>query len=293
MTTELRLRTMDLDLAKITDLTKIEEVAAALMKSADECTDVDTRAKIEMDLGEAISYYGEVSKNDFYTAASKSGDRMMYAVKTIFYDTIRLHDLKDPVTHLVTGRELIHSAQPVDLDRMNAHYDGIGADKIWRSELSEFSWELNLALAAEIGAADAVSMLNRYRGNFYADKLAKDVGLGKNPVSKTKILLSTRRIVGHMIGAEWESKVLSKHVAFIKGAYSKAAPKTVAGLDVLTSKGMCGVLRQVCSMIVLGVDPTIKSRDLDRAIKEAAKAASKEAVKAEPKAEQKPESEQK
>ena len=292
-TTELKLRTIDIDLAKITDLAKIEEVAKTLVKSADECKDTDVRDRIELDIGETVSYYGDTSKDAFYTAASKSGDRMMYAVKTVFYDTIRLHPIKDPVTGVVTSREIIHAAQPVDLDHMNTHYDGIGADKIWRSELSEYSWELNIALATEVGASAVKAQLEKYRGNFYADKLAKDIGLGKNPVSKTKILLSTRRIAGHMIGSEWESKVLSTHVAFIKNAYSKVAPRSLAGLDVLTSKGMCGVMRMICSMIVLGIEPTVRSRDLERAIKEAAKIAAKEAAKAETKAEPKQDEEQK
>ena len=215
---------------KYNELTLNEKTPAKDIKATQDALDKD------------LADYKVQANHLFYEECEASGDAML-----------ETRDVTDKESK-ITKRIVEEKPTTVDLDAMHKYSlevlkkDGIGKNKNWRNLLQKINFCLTLRVAKAIGVKDEV--YKDLEGYYTINAIAKDIDLGKNPLSNTQVLKTLQRAVTDMIGEEY--KATSHDVAYMQECISKRAGSSV--IKAATHKEFYKILLDVCHHIVTG-DP--------------------------------------
>lgn len=226
---------------KYNELTLNEKTPAKDIKATQDALDKD------------LADYKVQANHLFYEECEASGDAMLEAVKRQDVVYLKTRDVTDKESK-ITKRIVEEKPTTVDLDAMHKYSlevlkkDGIGKNKNWRNLLQKINFCLTLRVAKAIGVKDEV--YKDLEGYYTINAIAKDIDLGKNPLSNTQVLKTLQRAVTDMIGEEY--KATSHDVAYMQECISKRAGSGV--IKAATHKEFYKILLDVCHHIVTG-DP--------------------------------------
>lgn len=225
-----------------TNLAELKALAEEYLAKAEDAEEVSVKKDIEADLDEIIDEYGKQSKMQTYEAASKSGNAMEYAVKTFFYPVIKVAEKKEKDTDIVI-RSIGMAQRPIDLGDLHKRLKGIGADTKWIYTAEKLNFYLTVRAAQRVGAtvkSDAFRM----------HEIARDISLGKNPVSNTNMLKTLQTVITEMLGEGY--KATSHDVNYLIDVYANDSKKSKTAITAANHKTLRNYLKKVCYRILTG-----------------------------------------
>lgn len=209
----------------------------------------------EMDkaLDKVVKFYASEAKRLCYAAARKSGDPMMYAIKTNTYEVIKVQT-KDEV------RSLVMADRDIDLlDLWKTEKNGIGANINWKWYAEKFNYRFHARVAEDLGDIETAKKLkteSNYRMNPEAMGIdvpfpAIDVDLS---VSNNNLKTALKTVCSMMVGEKANGKSISANkedIAYVLNAIT--ALKRGGKIKVATDKDFATILKNVLRHVVFDI----------------------------------------
>lgn len=204
----------------------------------------DDASKLDSEIAEKISEYGELTRDICLMECAETDDPMLEAVKRLEYETLAVKDSKEDGSDFKV-RTIVDRVKPIDPVKLDEFVSGgIGHNKNWKLMIEQFNLRMTLKVAEDIGV-DPKGINDSY----YMSKLARDVDLGKTPCSKTNLLKTLQLIVSAMIGDDY--KAITHDVNYIMAVYSKKGRKALT-VTASNHKQMRQIIMEICHRIVTG-----------------------------------------
>lgn len=225
-----------------TNLEEIRSIAEEKLSKADEAENVAEQKKLNEELDEVINHYTAVSKKLCYESCKASEDPLKTAILKFSFPSIKVKEEKDKDTGIVT-RRIIDVEKPIDIGDLHKKLGGVGADPKWLAMAENFNFHLTLRTAQRMNVtidSDAYKLSD----------LARQIDLGKNPCSNTKLLATLQAIVTAMLGEEY--KATSHDVNYLCDCYASDNKKSKTSITAANHKTLRAYLKKVCYRILTG-----------------------------------------
>lgn len=188
----------------------------------------------------AVNEYTNIARDECFEILVAAEDPMLAAVLMLEYPTIRIVDKKDE--NKTPVRTIEDSTKYIDLLKLHKKVNGgIGKDKNWHLMIEKLNLLMTAQKAIDLGI-DPKSVNDSYA----MSDIAKQIDLGKNPTSKTKILETVQIVVTAMIGENFKAK--SHDVNFLFSVYSKKSRKALT-VSCANHKYMRQYMMEICHRI--------------------------------------------
>lgn len=194
----------------------------------DERNEIMTKAMIE--LPDYESEYAKASEYETFLRIKDAEHPMKQAIIEREYPIVRHRDVKDEITKIKVGIELVSSTRKIDLLRFDKFCQSKASNNnLWEYSVSKFNQLLCLRVATKLGAD-----VNKIKKSYYLTKIASDIELGKTPTSNNQVLIQLQRVIDDIIyedngNGKNKYKATSHDVEFIDAVYTKK------GRDVCTA----------------------------------------------------------
>ena len=204
----------------------------------------DVASGIEEDMTKLINQYTAQAREDCFNEIKTYDDPMLEAVKRLTFTTIRIKDIKQG-DDKIPVRTIEEVEKPIDVLRLhNSVKGGIGADKQWMYKIEKFNMLMTAQKCIDLGqdpkeVYDCMTM----------QKISKEIDMGKNPTSKTKILATLTGVVQAMIGEEY--KPVSHDVNYLMTIFAKKNRKALS-VTCANHRYMRNYIMEICHRIVSG-----------------------------------------
>ena len=187
-----------------------------------------------------VNEYTNIARDECFEILVAAEDPMLAAVLMLEYPTIRIVDKKDE--NKIPVRTIEDSTKYIDLLKLHKKVNGgIGKDKNWHLMIEKLNILMTAQKAIDLGI-DPKSVNDSYA----MSDIAKQIDLGKNPTSKTKILETVQIVVTAMIGENFKAK--SHDVNFLFSVYSKKSRKALT-VSCANHKYMRQYMMEICHRI--------------------------------------------
>lgn len=245
-------------------LEEIKAIIIALNEAVCKAEKVDERQEIESDLDETIGYYNNAQKTKVYAECQKAKNPMAKAVETFWIPTIRIKETVDKKAEIpIIVRTVVEGQKAIDLLDFDKKAGGIGADPNWRFAIQRFNRFMTVDVALGIGAEIDID-------NFHMADAAKQISLGKTPMSKTQSIKTIQGIIDQMLGDYLNNpdypkafKVNQYDVRYIKEAYTKKDNKSIGGLNAANHKALTAIFMDIANRVLTGrVGYTLKQKEI-------------------------------
>ena len=237
------------------------EVADALCKERNAASiddDRHTMTLIDEFIPEVIQAYTAESRRQCFKHCIDSGDPMMTAIRTLQFDAIRtkLTKNKEEGTEIMT---IEPTKKPIDLLRLQDKAGRcIGKSEKWHFMIEKFNLLLTCKVACSIGADPT-----EIHSSIYMSEVAKDIRLGKSPVSKSNLRRTLGAIIAAMIGDEYAEKVLSCDVNYLLTIYTKKGNRETKTVKVADAKFLTMYIAEIANEMVLRAEGSAEGYKTD------------------------------
>ena len=245
-------------------LEEIRVIIETLNRAVCEAEKVEDRNKIENELDATIGYYNNAQKTRVYTECKRAKNPMAKAVEVFWVPQIRIKTSVDKKQEIpVIIRTVAEGKKAIDLLDFDKWADGIGADTKWKFSIQRFNRFMTTDVALGIGAE--VDM-----DNFHMADAAKQIALGKTPMSKTQSIKTIQGIVDQMLGDYLNDpdypkafKVNQYDVRYIKEAYTSKDKKSIGGLNAANHKALTAIFMDIANRVLTGrIGYSLKQKEI-------------------------------
>ena len=207
--------------------------------------------KIMVEIDDAVSEYTKGVKAMCYEDILKAENPALTAITLLTYTTIAAKEEKVDDSDLKVLK-IIDRVKPIDLRDLHKHADGgIGADKNWIYQVEFLNKKLTYRRAEELGVSK--DNLKAIDDSYAMNSIAKEIDMGKNPVSNTQMLKTLQAVITAIIGKDAEGKeykVTSHDVAFLLSIYSRKSREALK-VSCANHKVFTGYLAEIAHRVVL------------------------------------------
>lgn len=250
------------------NLTALKAFAIKALALSEVAETTDDRAELDELVDDIVAMYTGEAKDACYASALSSENPMHYAINTFFFKSIRVKNVIDKETKMVS-RTIEDCDKKIDLLDLhkkvlsmtkNAH--GIGTDSNWVFAAEKFNYYLTYRAAMEMGD-NRLSEVLKGNDNFIMNKISKEFDLGKNPVSNNQLKRTLQTIVHMMIGEEFQIKACD--LAYLNQVYIKDNGKSRTGVMTANHKTLVEYLKKICYRVMNNLDGyEVESREVKK-----------------------------
>ncbi len=173
---------------------------------------------------------------------------MIAACRVGEYDAVKVKEDKVDPDSSETILKVEDTTRKFDLGDVHKRFNGIGADHKWIHAVEKLNCEMTAARAKELGCSD--DRLTKIRDSFRMGQIARELSLGKNPVSNTNIMKTITSIVTMMLGEEYGKKALKHDLRYLQFVFTKADSKNLLKVKCANNKQMRTYMLSICHRIV-------------------------------------------
>lgn len=203
-------------------------------------------AKIEATTQERIKEYTSEARSIVFDDCKATGNPMIEAVTRLTFMTIATKDEKDDEGG-VPVRKVVDKERYIDLEKLDKHCGGIGANEQWLHIVQKMNFLLTAQKAVDLGIKP--ENLKRLNDSYSMSAIAAQYDMGKNPCSKTNLLKTLQTIVTAMLGEGY--KATSHDVNYLMSIYSKKGRKALT-VSCANHSNFRNYIAEVCHRIVTG-----------------------------------------
>ena len=238
---------------KIVSRSEVKTIAEELLILRESAEKTDERNDWDAKLEKAVGYYTALSKAECYAAAKSSGDPMLYACKTRWFDTIKVKPTKDKDNKDVVLWSIEDSHRNIDLidlDTNNKAAGGIGRSIELNGKLTNWKYVVEYLHALLIYRAFERSGKPIPMDSINMHDIARAINMGKTPLSNTNIARTFQYGISAMLGDEY--KINAKDIHVLLDTFAKVSKKTKAGISLASKSGFYDHMAAVCHRIITG-----------------------------------------
>lgn len=221
----------------------IEEKIKAYNEALLDNKPFDVVSKIDTDIKDGIKEYTTLARDVCFDEIAMAENPMVEAAKRLNFETIAVKDEKKTEDKIFV-RVLTVKDKKINLLELNKYISGgIGNDKSWNLMIEKFNLMLTIKRAIDLGIKDITTI----NDSFFISRAAKDIEMGKNPVSNTNMLKTLTKVIQAMMGEEY--KPLTHDVNFLNSVYSKKSKKDLT-ITCANTRHFVNYILEVCHRIV-------------------------------------------
>lgn len=203
--------------------------------------------KIENDIKKAVDDYTTLASVEAFKRCVASGNPMHEACINPTFDTIRVADRPAEEGSGIRVREIVSATKIIDLKRLDkfckAQKVQLGYDDMWIHAVEKFNKHLT-ARACKRQGIDPKTVDDSYA----MSKIARELDLGKNPVSNTNLLKTMNGIIEKMIGPDY--KGTSHDVNRLVDTYLKADTRSLLKSKASNHSQLRKSMHAICHRIL-------------------------------------------
>lgn len=193
---------------------------------------------------EAVNEYTRIARDEVFSICKESGDPMLEAVKRLTFMTIAAKDTKVEEGKIPV-RSIIEREKAIDLVRLNKYCGKIGADNNWYYSIQKLNMLLTVRVCKELGVK--TDEMKRINDSYLMSDIARQIDLGKTPMSNTGLLKVVQTVVEQMLGEGY--KATSHDVNYLNRIYAKKGRKALSVVCANHSY-LVRYLAEICHNIV-------------------------------------------
>ena len=209
------------------------------------------------DMEEDVNDYTALAYKKTFDEVAAAENPMHAACLKLQYDSINIKDVKEKESSTIK-KEVVDVKKNIDLLRLHKEINGgIGANKDWAYMLQKLNMMLTADAIAKVASTpqEAKEKLEKFDGSYAIADAAKNIDLGKNPVSQTNFKNTLKSIVQAMLGDEYHPK--ASDLEYLKLVYSKGG-KTVRSVSMLQHRNFCWHIANICNNVLTTLGYTVE-----------------------------------
>lgn len=202
---------------------------------------------------QTINQYTAEAREICFEDCRIADDPMMEAIKRLTFATIGLKERKFGEDK-VSVYEIVQKERAIDLLRLHKYVDGgIGKDKNWNGLIERMNFHMTARQAKRLlkQKEHLTTVLKEINNSYAMCEIARNIDMGKDPTTNTKLLATLQSIVTAMIGSEY--KATSHDVNYITDLYASKGRKALS-VNCANHKYFRGYIAAVCHSIMTGED---------------------------------------
>lgn len=222
---------------------KAEEHCKLYNEAFQEARFTDASAE-EAIITETVNEYTRIVRDGVFQHCKESENPMLEAVKLLSFETIAAKDNKTEESKIPV-RSIEPREKTIDLLKLHKYCEGIGAQKDWPYRIQKFNMLLTLRTCEKLGVKK--SEISKINDSYLMSDIARQINLGKTPLSNTALLKTLQNITTAMIGDGY--KVTSHDVEYLLGIYTKKGRKALS-VTCANHSYLTRYLMEICNKIV-------------------------------------------
>lgn len=180
----------------------------------------------------SVKEYNGLLAYEVYDELLKTDSPVVEAVKRYEYEGLRVKEIRETETHIVTGVEIETKTHQINLLDF-FKYSKI--DNTFETDCQGFNQLLTLRCAKILGLSD--TELKNISKTYYMSKIVTSIELGKTPTSNTQVCKKLQEVIDCVLPTDKDGKSIYKcnshDVAYLDACYAKRGK---ASLSVAMAK---------------------------------------------------------
>lgn len=268
---------------KIAELAKLREKAEGLvMQYNDGIQKDDSNPTIEIDekdsegnstgnkvrvyistlLEQTVNTYTAKAREICFDDCRAADDPMLEAIKRLTFTTISVKETKKGDDKIPVS-EIVEKEKAIDLLKLHKSVEGgIGKDPKWNGLVERMNFHMTARQAKRLlkKKEHLSAILKEINDSYMMCEIARNIDMGKDPTSNTKLLGTLQAVVSAMIGEEY--KATSHDVNYITDLYASKGRGALA-VNCANHRYFRGYIAAVCHSIVTGEDYEISFKKVN------------------------------
>lgn len=216
-------------------------------------TDNKVTVYISKELEQVVNEHTALAREICFDELKECEDPMLEAIKRLTFDTIGVKETKKGEEKIPVS-EVVDKQKAIDLLKLHKSVEnGIGKDPKWNGMVERMNFHMTARQAKRLckNKDHLNSVLKEINDSYAMCQIARDIDMGKDPTSNTKLLETLQNVVTAMIGEEY--KVTSHDVNYLTDLYALKG-KGALTVNCANHRYFRGYIAAICHSIVTDTD---------------------------------------
>lgn len=217
---------------------------------------------ISKELEQVVNEHTAIARQICFDECASADDPMLEAIKRLTFTTIGVKESKKG-EEKISVSEIVDKAKAIDLLKLHKSIEGgIGKDPKWNGLVEKMNFHMTARQAKRIckNKEHLTRVIEEINSSYAMCQIARDIDMGKDPTSNTKLLGTLQDVVSAMIGEEY--KATSHDVNFLVDLYASKG-KTALSVNCANHRYFRSYLAAICHSIVTGEDYEISFKKVN------------------------------
>lgn len=211
---------------------------------------------------QTVNEYTAKARTICFDDCKASEDPMLEAIKRLTFTTIGVKETKKGDEKIPVS-EVVEKEKAIDLLKLHKSVEGgIGKDPNWNGLVERMNFHMTARQAKRLlkQKEHLTAVLKEINDSYAMCEIARNIDMGKDPTSNTKLLGTLQSIVTAMVGEEY--KATSHDVNYITDLYASKGKKALS-VNCANHRYFRGYIAAVCHSIVTGEDYEVSFRKVN------------------------------
>lgn len=212
---------------------------------------------------ECVNKHTNNARELCFAECRETEDPMLEAIKRLEFTTIGLKVTKKGEEKIPVA-EIVDKNKSIDVFKLHKTVNGgIGKDPKWNGLIEKMNYHMTVRQAKRLigERGNLTKLLSEISDSYRLSDIAKQIDLGKDPTSNTKLLGTLQTIVTAMIGEEY--KPTSHDVNYLIDIYAKKGRGALT-VECSNHRYFRGYITDICHHIVTGDDYRLRSLEIKK-----------------------------
>ena len=204
-------------------------------------------------LEQTINEHTAIARGICFDDCRAADDPMLEAIKRLTFTTIGVKVSKKG-DEKITVSEIVEKEKAIDLLKLHKSVKGgIGKDPKWNGLVERMNFYMTARQAKRLlkQKEHLTTVLKEINDSYAMCEIARNIDMGKDPTSNTKLLATLQSVITAMVGEEY--KATSHDVNYITDLYATKGKKALS-VNCANHRYFRGYIAAVCHSIVTGED---------------------------------------
>lgn len=212
-----------------------------------------TTVLVSTAIDQAVNEYTSIARSICFEECAEADDPMLEAITRLTFTTIGVKESRKGEDKIPVS-EVIEKNRAIDLLKLHKSIEGgIGKDSNWNGLVEKMNFHMTARQAKRIlkKKENLQKVLKEINDSYAMCEIARNIDMGKDPTSNTKLLGTLQLIVTAMIGEEY--KATSHDVNYICDLYASKG-RAALTVNCANHRYFRGYIAAICHSIVTGED---------------------------------------
>lgn len=217
---------------------------------------------VATELEQVVNEYTAKAREICFDDCKAAEDPMLEAIKRLSFETIGVKETKKGEEKTPVA-EIVDKQKAIDLLKLHKAVEGgIGKDPQWNGVVEKMNFHMTARQAKRLckDKAHLTRTLEEINNSYAMCQIARDIDMGKDPTSNTKLLGTLQSAITAMVGEEY--KATSHDVNYLVDTYATKG-KGALTVNCANHRYFRGYIAAICHSIVTGEDYEISFKKVN------------------------------